>query len=209
MLDRLRRHASSWLVKGVLTLIILTFIFFFGYTRIASRYQTEANYIAKIGAQGIPRRRFEATFQESLDRLREGLKGETIPTNLETILRQSVIDQLVSRELLVQYGERLGLSVSDDEVARTIRADQNLFPEGRFDIASYEERFLPYYRYRYGEEFEEMVARDLMVQKVQILLPAFFSPWQEELKSNLSPEEIFSLWVDDFRKEMPVEVFHR
>ena len=208
MLDQLRRHATSWMVKGTLTLIILTFIFFFGYSQFFSDVRNERDFVAVVGDKGIPRRRYNLAVQQGLDRMREGLKGE-MPAEIEGFLKKNVLDQLVSRELAVRYAERLGARVSDEEIAAAIRSDKNLFPDGLFDPAVYEKNFLPYYRQRFGEEFEEAVGRDLLIQKVQLLLPALFAPWQQEIQSTLDPGDLFSPWLDPLGKETRVEIFDR
>jgi peptidyl-prolyl cis-trans isomerase D len=207
MLDALRRHASSWVIKGTLTLIVLTFIFFFGYTEFSSRVLDGQRYIAVVGGTGIPRRRFEATYETTLERLRESMKEE-IPENMSQLLRRNVIEQLVTRELIVQYARDLGLRVTEEEIAQAIRSDRSLFPDGSFDLTTYEERFLPYYRQRFGEDFERVMERELLVEQVQTLAQALFAPWREELNSShLSPEDLLTPWIEGYREKVKVEVF--
>ena len=235
MLDQLRRHAKSWVVKGVLALIVLTFIFFFGYSQLASRSQDQQRLAARVGSEGIPRRQMEAYFQSSLDRMKEGFQSG-VPENIEKFLRRSVMEQMVSRELMVQYARELGMTVSDQEIAEAIRSDKGLFPDGHFDVVSYRDRFLPYYRQRYGQDFETVMARSLFVEKIQAFLPVLFDPWKEELElsrktvekkvpkkakkkgkdktqetqhaSSLTPENLFSPWLEEFKNKVKVEVFN-
>jgi len=195
MLDQLRKHASSWAVKTVLSLIILTFILFFGYSRVASRYRHSEVNVAQVGDTAIPRRKFETMYQSSMDRMRENMKGE-MPQGLSDFLRQNVLDQMITRETIVQYAHDLGLTVSDDELANTIRANKNLFPDGNFDLDVYEKRFLPSYQQRYGENYETTVRRDLLVEKTQVLMTTLFGPWQSELDSSL----------EDIQKTLPKPV---
>lgn len=208
MLDQLRRHATSWVVKTTLTLIILTFIFFFGYTQLTSGIRDSQNYVAFVGKTGIPRRKYNEAVDASLEKMREGLK-EGVPPEMESFLRQSVLSQLVSRELIAQFAAHLGLSVSDEEIARSIREDRQLFPEGNPDLSRYQEQFLPYYLKRYGEDFEKAVARDLLVEKTSLLLALLFDPWQKEFegKPEIASEELIQPWLDDFKEEVGVEYF--
>ncbi len=220
MLDQLRRHASSWLVKATLTLIILTFIFFFGYARIASRYTKDQTLVAKVDGQGIPLRKFQEYFQTSLEQIRKNSKStEEMPAQLDEILKQNILNQLIARELTVLYAEKLGLTVSEEELARAIRSQKELFPNGEFDLRVYEERFLPSYRQRYGEGFEKAVERDLGVEKIGSLVAVLSQPWQKELAASLekinkdlsttAPSELLSLWVDHFQESVKVETFVR
>jgi hypothetical protein len=147
------------------------------------------------------------------------------------------MEQMVSRELMVQYARELGMTVSDQEIAEAIRSDKSLFPDGVFDLVAYRDRFRPYYRQRYGQDFETVMARSLLVEKIQAFLPVLFDPWKEELESsrktvekkvakkprkkgkdksppetqhasNLTPENLFSPWLEEFRSKVKVEVFN-
>ncbi len=238
MLDLMRKHASSWLIKLALTLIILTFIFFFGYSRIASKFQDGQRYIAVVGTTGIPRRKFEASYEGAAERMREqmGSKAGELPEGFLNYLKNNILEQLVSRELTAQYGEQIGFQVSDEEIAESVQKNKNLFTDGRFDLDVYQQRFLPYFRQRYGEEFEAVVARDLLVGKVEGFLPSLFEPWHKELSASLddivkaktakkkpapetapaapsvssaSTDEIFADWLEDFREHQKVVVFQQ
>ena len=185
MLNQLRKHAKSWVVKVTLTLIILTFMFFFGYQKFASNLQDRRNYVAMVGNDGIPRRVFDVTLQVSLDRMRKNFGGE-IPQNFEELLKQNVLDQLISRSVLSLYANALGLSVSDEEVALKIETNRDLFPDGFFDLGRYTKQFLPAYHQRYGEDFEASVSRDLLIEKTRDLLSTVTGAWQEDLNTSLS-----------------------
>ncbi len=216
MLGQLRKHASSWLVKVVLTTIILTFIFFFGYTEFMNSQRQGQQFIALVGSDGIPRRKFEAYFQDSLEKMR-GDMGGTLPETMERFLRENVLHQLVTRELAAQYATQMGLRVSDGEVAEAIRSDKGLFPNGNADLTAYEERFRPYYRQKYGEDFEAVVERDLLIDRFQSLATNLFSGWNRELERSLkekkstaatpSPFEVLSLWIDGFKETKKIEIF--
>ena len=230
MLAQLRYHAHSWLIKTVLGLIIFSFILFFGYSRLSSRYEDARNYVAVVGGKPILRKKFDINYQATLDRMKENLKG-SLPENMEGFLRQNVLSQLISRELLTQYAEFLGFSVSDEELAKTIREDKNIFPDGKFDLTTYADRFLPYYKKAYGENYEDVLSRQLLIDKLQAFSSALFSPWSQDLETSLNiihsdmkkkePEtkpatsttmdtmDLFSLWLNDFREKIKIEVLEK
>src|SRR5262245_56642960 len=101
MLGQLRRHANSWVIKTALAMIVLSFMLFFGYSRIASRYHDEHINAAIVGHTEIPRRKFENYYQTSLERLRESMKGE-LPEGMGNFFKDQVLKQMISREVLVQ-----------------------------------------------------------------------------------------------------------
>lgn len=232
MLDTLRHHASSWITKALLALIILPFVVFFGYSQLTGNSDDERRYVAVVDQEGISRRAFQMHLDSSLERLREGLKGQ-LPENLEGFLRQNVLESLVNQELLYQYAARLGFTASDHRVATAIRSHKGLFPDGNFDLIAYEDRFLPTYRQNYGEEFEERLRRQLVAGDLEAFVSRIAAPWKEELSRSLeeirqtktppraktgapetvsspitlSSEEVLSLWVNDYRDKIKVEYF--
>ena len=184
----MRRHASSWAIKAALGIIIFTFILFFGWSRVSNRYQDAQMYVAAVNGRGIPRRKFDNLYQTSLDQLRQNISGN-LPANMEELLRSNVLDQLVTREILVRYAKDMGLTVSDEEVAKYIQNNTDLFADGKFDLKTYEQNFLPSYRQRNGEDFEEAVRRDLLIEKVQTLVMSAYGPWESELDASLDEIE--------------------
>lgn len=184
MLNQMRKYGKSWLVKTIFGAIIVSFIAFFGYSNLDDRQFDRNRYVAKVGKTYIPRKRFEMAYQATLERMKEGFKGE-VPEGLEKILKDNVRNQLVSRELLVQYAQQLGLHVSENEIALAIQSNKGLLTDGRFDVRAYEEQFLPYYQQKYGENFEEVIKRDLLIEKLQALMLPLFSPWEKELEGSL------------------------
>lgn len=230
MLAQLRYHANSWIIKTVLGLIIFSFVLFFGYSSLSSRYEDARNYVAVVGGKPILRKKFDIHYQATRERMKESIKGN-FPENMEGFLRQNVMNQLISRELLTQYAQVLGFSVSDEELAKTIREDKNIFPDGKFDLITYEDRFLPYYKKAYGENYEDVLSRQLLIDKLQAFSSTLFSPWNQDLETSLNsihadikkkqPEtkpatstsmdtmDLFSLWLNHFREKIKIEVLEK
>lgn len=232
MLEEIRKHSANWVVKTVLAVIIFTFIAFFGWSSVADRYQDARLYVAAINGEGIPRAKFNLMVEKSLEDLKTNISG-TLPANLEDMLRNNVLDQLVTRSLVVKSAQDMGLTVSDEEIANYIRNQSGLFAGGNFDLKSYERNFLPNYRQRNGEEFEEAVRRDLLSEKAQTLVMTVYGPWQQELDASLSeiqkskaetqkaaetsplatpatsasPLDLFADWIDHYRQEAKVTLY--
>ncbi|QQR80288.1 MAG: SurA N-terminal domain-containing protein [Deltaproteobacteria bacterium] len=182
----MRKHANSWLVKTVLGLIILTFILFFGYSRLANRYQDSHQFIAKVGDSHITRKKYEINLEATMNRFRENMKEGGFPEGLRGFVEQNVIQQLIQRELMSQYALTLPLDVSDEELANAIRDDKNIFPDGKFDLINYREKFLPFYRANYGENFEDVIRRQILIEKMGVVVEELYNPWHDELEKSLS-----------------------
>lgn len=223
MLDLLRKHASSWLIKSILALIILTFILFFGYSGFYNKYLLSQNRAAVVEDRAIPKVKFDTYYQQSLQQMEKQMSGENaqLPEEFRNILKKNVLNQLVIQEVVALYGEKLGLSVSDEALAQTITSDKRFAPDGNFDVSAYEKNFLPFYEHRYGENFETDLRRQLVAEKLNSWTMVFFGPWRDELNldfkahqsvkldenfESTSPFALFGLWIDSFREKIKINV---
>ena len=183
MLNILRKHGSSWWVKTLLAMILLSFVLFFGYTKFASRIQETHDTIAIVGKESIPRRKFESQYQATLDQMKDLLKDAS-SANLELILRNNLLAQLIQRELVAQFATQLGLTVTDEKLAKAISENPSLFPDGKFNLSLYEHQFLPSYRQRFGENFE--VKAGLKEGDVVVASAGFLIDSESRLKATTS-----------------------
>ncbi len=225
MLDLMRRHAGSWMIKVILALIVGSFIFFFGYTEFQSRILEQRELLATIDGEPIPRQKFDQLLDDNIQRMREAVKGE-IPRNfIESMIR----GQIVNGEIEALYARSLGIRVSDEEVAKAIRTNPNFLKEGIFDPVAYHERFRPYFEKTYGEDFERGVEKDLLRDQLRQLAPTLFGTWGKELmppaeetkkakkkksKSDkepevqpIRPEALMEPWIADFRDKRKIKFY--
>ncbi len=215
----MRKQASSWFVKTLLALIILTFTLFFGYSRLANRYQDSRQFVAKVGETHISRRKYDINLEATMNRFKENMK-DGFPEGLRNIVEQNVLQQLVQRELMFQYATQLPLFVNDQEVADAIKDDKNIFPDGKFDLITYREKFLPFYKNSYGENFEDVIRKQLLIEKEGVLVEQLYTPWNKELqkslevisptnkeKTSVSPSALFALWLDRYREKVKTETY--
>ncbi len=237
MLTFMRKHASSWLIKTVLGLIILTFILFFGYTRLTDRSQDSRQFVARVGDHHISRKKYDINLEATMKRFQESMKDGGFPDGLRGFVEQNVLQQLVQRELMSQYALKFPISISDEEVATTIKDDKNIFPDGKFDLMNYREKFLPFYRNAYGENFEDAIRRQLLIEKMGVVIDQIYTPWHDELQKSLAaleskktlagktdkkgganelssptplsidPNQLFTLWIDRYREQIKVETY--
>ena len=71
MLNLMRKHAKNWLVKILLAMVIVVFIFYFGSTR----WREKAEAIAIIDGKVIPYVEFRKKYQNLVDAYRQQYKG--------------------------------------------------------------------------------------------------------------------------------------
>jgi peptidyl-prolyl cis-trans isomerase D len=70
MLRILREHASSWMLKGILILVAVTFISWGGYSYFREKKVT---YVAKVNGVTIEWRNYNDAFQNVIKQYREAL----------------------------------------------------------------------------------------------------------------------------------------
>lgn len=181
MLDLMRRHAQSWLIKLALGGIIIVFIFFFGWGGPGGRQQ---DYVAKVNDTVITDEQFYAVYESELEKLRFRFKG-AIPAELveKLNLKKSIVQDMVSRIVLVQEAQRLGFFVTDEDLVRDIRTNPMFQRDGAFDESLYRSYLRDIKLSVAG--FEDSRRQDLLAQQVVRLLT-------DGVKTD--PEEINQLW---------------
>jgi len=162
MLQFMRKHAQSWLIKLLLGLIIAVFVLYFGSTR----WRDPAEGLVTVGDQHITFNDYRKEYQNLLDMYRQRLGANLTEEVIKSLnLKQQALDNLVNQSVLRIKAEEMDIRVSDEEV-RTIIAMQPVFQrDGVFDSRRYEQllrnqRMSP-------EEFEALQKKALLSAKVQ------------------------------------------
>jgi peptidyl-prolyl cis-trans isomerase D len=160
MLDFMRKHASSWLVKVIFGLIIVVFVAW-GVNFSA----TDDKVIAYVNEEPITVREFGRAYEQSLQQVREQNPDISSEALQQAGFKKSVLGRLINTMIMEQEAEKLGLTVSAREVRHLIRnipAFQN--EEQRFDYKLYEARLA-----RQGQsapQFEASMREDFMIQRL-------------------------------------------
>ena len=166
MLRVLREHATSWMLKGILILVAVTFISWGGYSLIREKKVT---YAAKVDGVVIDINYFNETYQNVEKQYRNALGpsfSEKMAKDLR--LRERVIDDLISRILMIQEASRLGFDVSDEDLRNSIESTPYFQYNGQFDPRLYQ-RYLNLSRMS-AEDFERMQRENLMLLKMTSLI---------------------------------------
>ena len=162
MLQFMRKHAQSWLIKLLLGLIIVVFVLYFGSTR----WRDPADGLVTVGDKIITFNDYRKEYQNLLDRYRQRLGANLTEELVKSLnLKQQALDNLVNQAVLGIKAEEMGIRVSDEEV-RAIIAMQPVFQrDGVFDPKRYEQ--LIRYQRMSPEEFESLQKKAIMTAKVQ------------------------------------------
>lgn len=131
MLDLMRRHASSWIIKIALFGIIVVFVFFFGW---GGPGDVDKNFAAKVNGTVITYDQFYSMYENQVELMRSRFRGSMPPDFIEKMnLKKVVLEGMVDQLVLVQEAHKLGLSVTDEDLIYSIRNAPEFQTNGLFD----------------------------------------------------------------------------
>jgi peptidyl-prolyl cis-trans isomerase D len=158
----MRKHAGSWLIKVVLGVIVVVFIFW----GVGSYRAQRGNRVAVVNGEVIALEQYRDVYDKLMDQYRRQLGSSLDQKLLKTLgLKRQALDQLINRSLLFQKADQLGLHVTKEEQVRAIQKMAAFQYNGRFDPRRYQKilavnRMTP-------EMFEESIRQDLLMEKMQ------------------------------------------
>lgn len=165
MLRFMRTHAGSWIIKILLGLIIVVFIFW-GVGRIESKKKT---VVATVGDYFITIGEFDRAYNNLLEYYSRIFGERFSPDLLKRMnIKQQVLDQLINTTLFLQGSEKIGLRVTKEELRDEILQYPAFQREGTFDRDLYLQALR-----RSGLEpgdFEETILRDLRIRRMDELI---------------------------------------
>jgi peptidyl-prolyl cis-trans isomerase D len=176
VLSLMRRHAKSWLIKFLIAIIAIVFIFYFGY----SFTQREGIKVAYVNGELITGSEYQKAYRElvtSLQRQYQDNWDEDLIKSLN--LRRRALDRLIDTKLVGQEARELGLEVTEREIQEAIVKYPAFQVDGNFDMGRY--RALLSYNRMEPEDFEADMARQLLDAKMKNFLSAFMTVSEQEV----------------------------
>ncbi len=136
MLNLMRKHARNWLMKVILGIIIVVFIFYFG----SMGDKQRAERIAMIDGKPIVYAEFQREYQNLVDvyrqRFGQGLTDEMLKS---LNLKQQALDNLVNQAVVLKKAEAMNIKVTDEDIKAMILAYPGFQRNGAFDQRIYEQ----------------------------------------------------------------------
>jgi peptidyl-prolyl cis-trans isomerase D len=178
MLDIMRKHAGSWMIKILLGAIIIVFCFW----GIGSWSTQKANVVAKVNEEMILVEDYQQAYDQLVQRFRGQFGNQLDEDLLKSLnLRGQALNQLIDRTLMLQEAQRIGLRVTDAEVAESIKQFPAFQQNGQFNKRLYanlltSNRLTP-------ESFEVMQRDLLLIGKLQRLVTENAKVSEEEIKA--------------------------
>lgn len=164
MIRFLRRFRQPLIVSLVLVFLIGIFVglggyFFTGYDT------TEA--AAVVEGHKIPYLHFRTRLDQYLESLRA--QNQEVTAEMSARVRDEMLRDMIVSELLAQQAERMGMRVSDSELALAIRQTPGFQRDGQFD----ENLYYQAVRYRFKtspEQFERLRRREMLSARLRTLM---------------------------------------
>ena len=136
MLDIMRKHARNWLMKLILGIIIVVFVFYFG----SMGGKQRAERIAIIDGKPIVFADFQREYQNMLDVYRQRFGQAPTEDMLKGLnLKQQALDNLVNQAVLLLKAEEMNIQATDDDVKAAILSYPAFQRNGVFDQRIYEQ----------------------------------------------------------------------
>lgn len=188
MLDILRQHSQSWIIKAIFGIIIAVFVFFGIYSFRDQR--PGGGVLAYVGDKPILVKDFMSEYEGAL-RQAQAQNPSLTKEDLERFgFKSQVLMQMAGRVLIFDQAEKLGVAVSQPELQAEIArvpAFQN--DKGQFDYNLYREKLksvglIP-------ENFETDQKRDLLYEKMVLysILPVYVTTGEVRSIYNFSQEK--------------------
>ncbi|MDO8723279.1 MAG: SurA N-terminal domain-containing protein [Syntrophales bacterium] len=180
MLELMRRHARNWIMKLLLGIIIVVFVFYFG----SIGDEDQADIIATIDGNAIFQVDFQREYEKLLDLLRERYGRNLTDEQLKVLnLKEQAVDNLIKQAIVMKKAEELEIRVSDAEVRDAILSYPAFQRNGLFDQRIYEQtlrlnRMSP-------DNFEAQQRKLLITKKVEELISSGV---------HVSEKEVFDLY---------------
>jgi peptidyl-prolyl cis-trans isomerase D len=165
MLDFMRRHATSWMIKAALGAVVVVFIFWGIWSPNAGRQRE----LVKIGDYIITVAEARNYYQNLRERYQAVYGAQFTDEMAKKLnLKERAVKDLINRVLLLQEARRLGLKVTPEELQASIRAVPAFQKDGLFDKSIYL-RALQRARLT-AKEFEASQSQMLLLTKLQNLI---------------------------------------
>lgn len=179
MLNTIRKSTGSWLIKFILGIIVIVFIFW----GVGSFRSQRLNVLAKVNGEDILMESYRLAHANMLDNYKQMFGGQIPEGFLDRIdIKQQVLDGLINETLIRQAASEMGILVSDIEVQNIILNIPAFKHNGVFDQRLYERslreaRLTP-------TAFEAQVRQRLLTDKLKTLMGSWLAVTEAEAKEH-------------------------
>ncbi len=188
MLNLVRKHANSWLIKTLLWLLVVAFVGTIFYSwGMGGRYDGRSGVLGTVNGININLNEYDQSFNNLVNFYRDQFQNQFSEEMIEKLdLKNSALEALITKKLLLLEAEKQNIQVSDEELADEIKTNPNFQKDDKFSRSLYE-AFLSYNRMS-ARDFETNQREFLLMNKVETFIKGNIhvsdSEVQEELKKS-------------------------
>jgi len=202
----MRKHARNWLMKILLGIVIVVFIFYFG----SMRGSDKADAIATINGKAISRLDFQKEYQFLVDFYRQRYGGALTDKMIKELnLKQQAYDNLIHQAIILKKATDLNLAATDEDVRTAILSNPVFHRDGVFDEQMYQQALR--YNRMTPADFESAQKREMTIAKMRDLLRDGIKVSDREVydlyrlqNEKLNLQALF-LSAKDFKKNIKVD----
>jgi peptidyl-prolyl cis-trans isomerase D len=179
MLSTIRKSTGSWLIKFILGIIVIVFIFW----GVGSFRSHRLNVLTKVNGEDILMESYRLAHANMLDSYKQMFGGQIPEGFLDRIdIKQQVLNGLINETLIRQAASEMGILVSDIEIQNVILEIPAFKYNGVFDQRLYERslrgaRLTP-------AVFETQVRQRLLTDKLKALLNSGLAVTEAEARDH-------------------------
>jgi len=172
----MRKHAKSWIIKVLMGIIVVVFVFFYGY----SKKQERSSKMAYVNGELITVLEYKKAYRDLTKMFRMQYKDAWSDDMIKTLgLKNRALVNLIDQRLMSQEAKRLGLDITKNEIQQAIMDYPAFQINGRFDVRRY--RSLLSNNRMKPEDFEASHAQELLEKKLGQFLLAFMGIIDQEV----------------------------
>ncbi len=172
MLSSIRNKTKGWLAYVIVGFITVPFALFG-----INEYFTGASnvIVASVDGDEISKEAFLSEFNPQKRRLQQRL-SERYDASFDTVLKQSVVQNMINRRLLAQFANSLDYATTNAELQALIQSNDLFQVDGKFSIEDYQ-KLLRLNGYS-ASEYESIKLKELTQSQIKynLLDSAFITP---------------------------------
>lgn len=176
LLSLMRKHAKSWLIKALIAIIAVVFVFYFGY----SFTSDQAMKVAYVNGELINGPEYEKVYRDMITSLQARYKSMWNDNMIKMFnLKKRALESLITQRLMSQAASELGLDVTEEEIQKAIMNYPAFQINGRFDMRRYQSMLGN--NHMKPEDFEASITSELLDKKLKQFLFAFLNITDREI----------------------------
>ena len=135
MLSLMRKKAGSWMIKVILALIVVVFMFW----GVGSFRNQQATVVASVDGMPITYDEYNRVYNDLIEQLSRQMGSNLNEETLKMFqVKKQALDRIIDRRLMLAEANRLGFMISDQELIDSIQSISAFQRDGKFDNNLYQ-----------------------------------------------------------------------